>query len=608
MASPRTFSSAAKRVKRAVAGLALVAGLCASACSQPDEGEVMLVVSTDLALPSDLDRLEWTVTWLSEPGSASQSNGIALDHFNSLPATLAIVSTRNRTERVRVRVSGKIRGAVRVEREAEFSVPDHGQTMLNMPLSWLCSDVNLPEPCAEGFTCDAGACVSTSASAPVDHLLSGSSTCFNVSNCTLTEQGIKETPNLDEDTDTCFLNSNAVLGSEMNVALVVNAAKVGNAGVCVKSSALPSASGNAGSCFVPLSENSGPGGWERTKNAQGQDIIRLPRALCGRVMRASVATVAVTAQSTGCPGKGAIEPSCEAPSVCVLSPASSVSCPVGFPDDTWSGYTCSGAAWPPAQPELGLTYCGALDADSPVEPTLRGRFCCTAGQAASPVQGLIDDMSGGPLIKYRVPAGQVAGSWFTASDDTVRPLSPSQTPHSLFTYRDIPAVQLPDGPLITRAACFRMEKGFSGYYALEGFSFYGKNGEATALNVSQYSGIRFWATLSSFDPDIPQSIRVVFPNQDTDTENRDTEQSTCMQKGLGKANCDHFGKFLGDLGETWREYEVRWTELSQYRKTAEPFSKFDPHVYTVDFQADGPGPDGLALRFDFCVSQIAFIE
>jgi hypothetical protein len=220
---------------------------------------------------------------------------------------------------------------------------------------------------------------------------------------------------------------------------------------------------------------------------------------------------------------------------------------------------------------------------------------------------LIDDMSGGPLIKFRAPDGQVPGSWFTASDDGERPLSPPQSPGSLFTYRELEsAVTLPDHSKFTRAACFRMDQGFAGYYALEGFSFYGSGAAATALDVSRFSGIRFWATLDSFDPEIPQPIRVVFPNVDTDTEHPD---SSCLKSGLGKANCSHYGTPLDGLSTTWQMFEVRWSELTQSRSgTQTGFGPFDRHVYTVDFQATGPGPNAKTLSFDFCVSQISFFE
>ncbi len=587
-------------MKQAVVCSTLLCAWCASACSDPDRGEVLLVVSTDLALPDDLNWLEWTIV---QAGQAPKTGGIALDRADSLPATLAIVAGNVGSRTVQVHLAAKTggdHGVVRVERDARFTVPVHGQMMLAMPLSWLCSDVNQPEACAEGTTCDAGSCVSAD-SVLVKDLPSHSATCFDVLGCTLVGRSTKQAPDLDG--EDCVLKPSAVLGSPLNVALVVNTAKVGNAGVCAPAAAGDSSPPNAGSCFVPLTDQS-PGGWDLIENTQGQTVIRLPRALCGPVMGASVASVAVTAQA-GCAAKRSIEPLCRAPSLCVPS---SASCPDGFPS-TWSGYSCSGGTTPIDDRSLGLNYCGISGADAVLIPdTVRGHYCCTTKQAPSPDPLLIDDMSGGPLIKVQVPAGQVAGSWFTASDDAQSPLSPPQAASTLFTYRDVdPAVTPPGGPTISRAACFRMPKGFSGYYALEGFSFYGSDAQATPLDVSRFSGIRFWAALHSFDPDIPQSIRVVFPNVDTDSVNRDSAQSTCLKADLGSANCDHFGKTLANLGDTWQKYEVRWPELKQ-SGYGEPFDSFEPHVYTVDFQADGPGKDGLALRFDFCVSQISFIQ
>lgn len=585
---------------RAASLFSLLGTLGSTACANQEAGEVILVVSTDLALPSDLDWLEWSVTPLTHPERV-QVGGLPLSQFDSLPATLAVVSGKRGAEKVSVRVKGRTggeRGPVRIERDAVFTLPEHGQQMLNLPLSWLCSDVNQPTPCKAGMTCDAGRCVPSDRVTLVEHLPSQSSSCFDVLKCTLTARAIRETPDLDG--DSCILEPRAVLASAINVALIVDTDKAGNAGVCAPAAVTEQSPPSAGNCFVPLAEKVGPGGWDVVENAQGRSVIRLPRAVCEPSVLGSITGVAVTEQD-GCPGKRGIEPTCAAASTCVPG-----RCPAGFPS-SWSGYSCSGAASPLDDPSLGLSYCGVSDSDPRLGATVRGHYCCTQHQTPSEDPLLIDDMSGGPLIKFAAPAGQVPGSWFTASSDSVRPISPPQAPNSLFTYRDInPAVVLPGGPKINRAACFRLEQGFAGYYALEGFSFYGSGADATAFDVSRFSGIRFWAKLDSFDPDIPQPIRVVFPNVDTDTEH---PSSTCLSQGLGKANCDHFGLTLSELSPSWRKYEVRWPALEQsLRQHQAPFERFDRHVYTVDFQAPGPGPDAKTLSFDFCVTQISFIE
>jgi hypothetical protein len=593
-----------KRSRTRRAAVVVVCALWATACADRESGEVTLVVSTDLSLPADLSWLEWSVTPLSHP-ERTQTGGLALEGYDSLPATLAVISGKERAEAVSVRVLGRSgeRGPVRVEREAQFTLPEYGQQMLNMPLSWLCSDVNQPEPCGAGQTCDAGRCVPSDKVTLLDHVASQSSACFDVLKCTLTARSIRQTPDLEG--DSCILEPRAVLGSAINVALIINTDKAGNAGVCAPASSAEGSPPSAGNCLVPLAEKSGPSGWDLVRDAQGQTVIRLPRAVCDPHVLNSIAGVAVTEQD-GCRSKRSIEPSCAAPSTCVPG-----SCPDGLPS-TWSGYSCSGTASPMDDSSLGLSYCGLSDGDPQLGATIPGHFCCTKGQAPAEDPLLIDDMSGGPLIKFPAPEGQLPGSWFTSSDDKTRPLSPPQAASSLaapslFTYRDIvPAVALPGGPKITRAACFRMDQGFSGTYALEGFSFYGLGAEATALDVSHFSGIRFWAKLDSFDPDIPQPIRVVFPNLDTDTEH---PASSCLSAGLRKSNCDHFGKLLSELKPTWQKFEVRWGDLTQsLHQNQQPFSHFDTHVYTVDFQAVGPGPDAKTLSFDFCASQISFFK
>jgi len=589
---------------RAAGSVALLSALCAGACANQEAGEVMLVVSTDLSLPSDLNWLEWSVTPLAHPERV-QTGGIALDSYDALPATLAVVAGQQPRETVSVRISGRTggeRGPVRVTREARFTLPEHGPQTLNMPLNWLCSDVNQLEPCGEGMTCDAGRCVSSASVVLSDQLPSQSTTCFDVLRCNLVQTWIKQTPDLDA--DTCILEPKAYLGSPLNVALEVNTENVGNAGVCAPGSDAEVPPPNAGSCFIPLAQNGGTNGWDLIKNKLGQTVIRLPRAVCDPPLRNSIASVAVTRAT--CPSKHSNERSCEYSSVCVPSPAS---CPKGMPS-TWSGYSCSGAASPIDEPGSGLKYCGVSDADPELNRPVRGHYCCTEGQVAGDDDPLlIDDMTGGPLIKFRpVPPDQVAGSWFTASDDDSLPLSPPQTPHTLFTYREItPAVTPTGGPTISRAACFRMQQGLSGYYALEGFSFYGSGAEATALDVSRFSGISFWAKLSGADRDIPQPMRVLFPNRDTDTQH---PMSTCLSSNAGKENCDSFGKRLDGLNESWQKYEVYWTELKQSPGAGHQLfpAPWDTHVYSVDFQATGPGPDGRVLPFDFCVSQISFLE
>jgi hypothetical protein len=81
-------------------------------------------------------------------------------------------------------------------------------------------------------------------------------------------------------------------------------------------------------------------------------------------------------------------------------------------------------------------------------------------------------MSAGPEIKIQSEGGLIPGTWFMGCDDVQAEISPPQYP-ALFTYRAIePAVTPTGGPTISHAACMRSsDKGFTGWVALEGFSF-----------------------------------------------------------------------------------------------------------------------------------------
>jgi hypothetical protein len=570
-----------------------------ASCAKQESGEVIVVVSTDMALPSDMDWLDWSVTRPAHPELAPEQGSFPLSAFDALPATLAIVADVGE-ESVLVSLDGRFGGeggALRVHREAQLTVPATGQKMLKMSLNWLCSDANQAMPCELGMTCQAGQCVSSQISGPLaDYVAPEKSPCFDVLTCTLVGSAWRASPP-DVDVDgRCIMDANTIPTGPLSVALIVDTAAVGNAGVCAANMGGPTApeSPASGLCFVPINQDNSPDGWQLAKDAQGRTVIRLPAAVCDA---SSVQRVAMT--RAGCPPKTSEHPLCSAPSLCVDSPSS---CPKTFPD-SWSGYSCSGIARPSAaNPEL--TYCPVADSDPEVGPVVRGHVCCTAGQAPGTDALLIDDMSGGPLIKLPHPSDESAGNWFTASDDLESPLSPPQQPETLFTYRAVSPPATPDGgPTISSAACFEMSQGFSGDYALEGFSFFSKGSEAVPIDVSQFSGMTFWATLKSLGSQAPAPMRVIFPNSDTDTEH---QSSTCLAAGVGKTNCNSFG-FPLPLTSDWQQFTISWDQLTQSPNFGQIFKTFDPNVYSVDFEAISDA-GGTAGPFDFCVSQIYFTQ
>ncbi|MEO7034217.1 MAG: hypothetical protein ABI548_10020 [Polyangiaceae bacterium] len=450
--------------------------LALGSCSNSGHGEVLLVVSTDLSLPADLDWLDWSVTRISDSTKITQGS-LPLDAFNTLPATLAIVSGAEGAESVLVKLDGRSGGsggALRVHREAQLTIPDAGVKMLRMPLNWLCSDANLKTACADGLTCQAGSCVNSRVTTALpDYVPIDKSKCFDVRACTLEAWPWREAPpTIDPTNGDCIMAADALFGPKLsvNVALVINTPLVGNAGVCAANG--DTSTGAKGDCFVPLNQDDTPDGWRFEQNAQGQTVVRLPPAVCDASASGPVKKVAVSPSRTSdCPVKSESNPLCDAPAVCVASPDI---CPPTFPSDGWAGYSCSGSAQP-TDADLHLpsvAFCWLADTDPAVGPVVTKHFCCETGQVPAPVKDplLIDDMSGGSTIKLAAPAGDNPGGWYTASDDTAASLSPPRA-GSLFTYQSIePAFTATNGPPISSAACFSMSHGFTGYFALEGFN------------------------------------------------------------------------------------------------------------------------------------------
>jgi len=560
------------------------------------DGQLVVVVTTDLALPTDMDWIEWSVTPLRTP---RRSGSVELRQFDSLPGTLSILAGSVEAEHVLLRIEGHTggeNGPLRVFREARLKMPRSGETkMLPMPLNWACSLEDRALDCDTDLDCEPGECVGAPGAATLaNYAPLEPAPCFDVLGCTLnTTTFAQPTPSIDSTTGYCIVEVPPAWISSMSVALMINPEFGGNAGVCAPNSMADASSEDraAGNCFVPVDKGASPLGWQVTKLPSHRTVLQLPPSVCHAFSAHRVLKVVLTVND--CPAKTIAQPLCAADSVCV---SADQSCPSGL-DDSWKGYSCSGVETP-TEKGRGLKYCGISDNDPLTGRLALGHFCCTTGPSASKDPLLIDDMSGGPLIKLPPPPGQFPASWFTASEDDVS-ISPPNQPKTFFSYRSIDPVRPKGEPSFDRAACLKMPQGFPGSYALEGFSFFTRAGAVVPVDVSKYSGLAFWATVAATSERPPPRIGVFFANSDTDTEH----DSTCRAGGRGKDNCNHFRKELPELNDEWQKFSVRWDELEQATDFGMRFKDFDPHVYSVDFQALGPN----AAPFDLCVSQIYFI-
>ena len=584
--------------------------LMSSCARDPAPGEVILLISSDLAVPTDVDTLKITVTHAGQSETISEQC-YWLNGFNpgtmpgcpaaSLPGSLALVASDAKNGLLKVHLElrqGDVKGALRVQRDAELQIPSEGVKQLPMPLDFLCLEGSLRAACERGMTCRAGSCVDDQVEQLPDYVKTSSSgSCLDVLACFGGINSINApVPQVDDSLKRCAIRGNQALGAvNVNVALIVNRTAVGNYGVCDATSAR---------CLVPLDK--GPEGWQTLTDSSGNAVaIGLPDAVCDTNTLSKSILGLVVSSSANCATKSESIGLCQETPICVPV-ADKRMCP-----DAWSGVSCSGAAPPSDNP---LDWCGRVNADPTTGPVVPGLWCCAERdpEPAPPNPHLIDDMSSGPLLKLQ-PGGEfLPGGWFSATDDTNAELSPPPVP-ALFSYRAFhPAVVPAAGaPAISHAACLRSEKGFTGYAAMEGFIFSlsTTDGQAVPFDVSGYSGIRFWAY--SVPPkagklDLPTQIRVQFANVDTYTE---SAQSTCVRKD-GRDQCNDFGKVI-TLPEdhSWAPYVIKWADLQQQPGWGTQFpAGFDPHVYTVLFLIRGGGPDIRNIPFDFCVAQIEFTE
>jgi hypothetical protein len=547
----------------------------------------MVVVTTDLSLPGDLDRLLWRV---SRDGSVASSGEVPLTSFDSLPATISIAGSQEQS--VRVEVEGLRDGKSRVRRSAAFDLPDEGVKELRLPLNFLCSDALGDESCGTGATCQAGRCVPEAQDSrdflPFTPPPSGA--CFDAGACIVDNSISIPTPMLDRDSGDCVLIGGSLSGDgNVNAAIVVDTSVVGNYGVC----------GAAASCVVPL-ERGEPEGWElKLDDRQRLLSIRLPEVICEELGH-SVLRLQTAKVSADCPMKEPDLPLCDASSACIV--VDDIECPEG-----WDSWTCTGAAQP-VDPETDFRYCGQIDLDPSKVPFVPGHWCCAPAEPA-PADGqdplLLDNMRGGSQVKIRVPDGFTAGGWYSETDDTRYPISPPPYP-ALFTYRetDLPREQPKGAPDLSRAACLTSKTGYEGTFALAGFNYLldRNNFLPAEFDVSGYTGVRFWAAAPNLRDGEPLSLRVNFPNTQTYTE----ANTECVRQ-VGKQACDHFGEDLL-LTNRWQEYVVRWDELGQSLRDLDQvrFEDFQERLYSTDFIISGGGSGVTSQPFDFCISQIYF--
>lgn len=274
-----------------LAGLALVplAPLTASCSAEvlPPKGQLMLVITTNLAPPKDFDTVHVRV--IEEGANAPVLDvdyALTGSQAIKLPATLGIVAGSDPNKIVRVTVEGRKGATVRVQRHATSRVPQNRIAALQLPIDGLCLDQT---PCPGGTadelqTCIVGSC--QPAKVEVEDLPTFSTAavfggaeqaCFDTLGCFAAGRSAVVR------TSDCSLEKEP--GAGFNVAVL---ARQPGDGIC-----------GSNACLLPLDKDpfNGPvvTGW---RESAGRVLV--PKAVCERSLPLLFTTVCPTKNAPTC--------------------------------------------------------------------------------------------------------------------------------------------------------------------------------------------------------------------------------------------------------------------------------------------------------------------
>lgn len=281
----------------ALAAVALVPVLpITTSCSRdtlPAKGQLMLVVTTNLAPPKDFDSMQIRVV---EEGSSVPIHELvyALDGSQAvkLPATLGVVAGSDPNRTVRVTVQALRRGQVRVTRDAIARVPRDRVASLPLPIDGLCVDKTAcgSDPDGKPLTCVAGRCVSASVETEglSDYLLgevfgggtgNGDGVCFDTLACFTNGRAVAVDPS------DCSIERDTASGFGFNVAVV---RPPGSDGICASNA-----------CLLPLDLDRFTGpirtGWREVPQR-----ATLPPIICDAGLPVMVTTSCTTKAAPTC--------------------------------------------------------------------------------------------------------------------------------------------------------------------------------------------------------------------------------------------------------------------------------------------------------------------
>jgi hypothetical protein len=210
-------------------------------------------------------------------------------------------------------------------------------------------------------------------------------------------------------------------------------------------------------------------------------------------------------------------------------------------------------------------------------------------------------------VKALVPSGDTIGTWYTygwnaAAGQTLTPVQGA--PFSFTTTTG----------MFTRAACVS-SAGYVGYSAGEGFNFAtagvdSSNPPAVPLNVSNFTGITFWA-MSTSTTTAGTMVRVKFPDDQTYGSDPTAlcQPDASLPAGAKAGQCDDDFCDNVTLTSSWTQVSILFSDLNQSNFGAS-FSALDTkNVFGIQFENEGGGTtDAGASAFQFCIADINFTQ
>ncbi len=286
------MKSAASALALAIAALPLYA----SGCNPKPQGQIVLVVQTDVSIPKDIDTIRIEAFNNGAPKLQLDFDKIGPDSDEiRLPGTITLIGSENPSDVITIVVSARTMGAMGVPhivRTVVTTIPATRTAMLPLPLSFLCygqatTDMtgNPASTCATGETCIAGTCQANTVDSTTlpdysPDAVTGDGTCFDAANCWSAPVVAAV------DLSTCSIAS--VTG--VNIALQTE-----GLGIC----------GPVG-CFVTLDSNDPVNGWSVRTDGR----IALPSAVCTQLASGQIINVVTQPVTAACSAKKASLPTC----------------------------------------------------------------------------------------------------------------------------------------------------------------------------------------------------------------------------------------------------------------------------------------------------------